>query len=66
MMNTFFDMVERFMEVFMDDFSVFGSIFYQYLHHLLKGNGAQRKVAWRARSVKDAIMGFKNFIALTP
>ena len=28
----------------------------------LKGNGAQRKVAWRAGSVKDAIKGFKNFI----
>ncbi|CAL8988636.1 unnamed protein product [Prunus brigantina] len=29
-----FDMVERFMEVFMDDFSVFGSSFDDCLHHL--------------------------------
>ena len=33
---------------------------------VLKGNGAQQKVAWRAGSMKDGIMGFKNYIALTP
>jgi len=34
MMSIFSDMVERFMEVFMDDFLVFGSSFDQCLHHL--------------------------------
>jgi len=34
MMSIFSDMVERFLEVFMDDFSVFGSFFYDCLHHL--------------------------------
>ncbi|CAL8135388.1 unnamed protein product [Prunus armeniaca] len=33
-MAIFSDMVERFMEVFMDDFSVFGSSFDDCLHHL--------------------------------
>ena len=33
-MSIFSDMVERFMEVFMDYFSVFGSSFDQCLHHL--------------------------------
>lgn len=34
-MNFFFDMIKCFLEVFMDDFSVFFlSIFYDYLHHL--------------------------------
>lgn len=34
MMNIFSDMVERFIEVFMDDFSVFGSSFDSCLHNL--------------------------------
>lgn len=34
MMNIFFDMVERFIEVFMDDFYVFGNFFNNCLHHL--------------------------------
>ena len=34
MMSIFSDMVERFLEVFMDDFSVFGSSFDDCLHHL--------------------------------
>ena len=34
MMSIFSDMVERFMEIFMDDFLVFGSNFNQCLHHL--------------------------------
>ena len=34
MLSIFYDMVERFLEVFMDDFSVFGDSFDQYLHHL--------------------------------
>ena len=34
MMSIFSDMVERFMEVFMDDFSVFWFSFDQCLHHL--------------------------------
>ena len=34
MMSIFSDMVERFLEVFMDDFSVFGSSFDECLHHL--------------------------------
>lgn len=34
MMSIFSDMVERFIEVFMDDFSVFGSNFDECLHHL--------------------------------
>ncbi|KAH9680863.1 hypothetical protein KPL71_026717 [Citrus sinensis] len=34
MLSIFSDMVERFLEVFMDDFSVFGDSFDQYLHHL--------------------------------
>ncbi|KAI5328143.1 hypothetical protein L3X38_027539 [Prunus dulcis] len=34
MMAIFSDVVERFMEVFMDDFSVFGSSFDDCLHHL--------------------------------
>lgn len=34
MMSVFSDMVERFIEVFMDDFSVFGSNFDDCLHHL--------------------------------
>ncbi|XP_059451102.1 uncharacterized protein LOC132181891 [Corylus avellana] len=34
MINIFFDMVERFLEIFMDDFSVFGSSFEECLHRL--------------------------------
>jgi hypothetical protein len=34
MINIFSDMVERFMEIFMDDFSVFGSSFQECLDHL--------------------------------
>ncbi|XP_062075251.1 uncharacterized protein LOC133779290, partial [Humulus lupulus] len=34
MISIFSDMVERFLEVFMDDFSVFGSSFDECLHHL--------------------------------
>ena len=34
MMSIFLDMVEKFIEVFMDDFSVFGSNFDECLHHL--------------------------------
>ncbi|XP_040369382.1 uncharacterized protein LOC121051265 [Rosa chinensis] len=34
MISIFSDMVERFIEVFMDDFSVFGDSFDQCLHHL--------------------------------
>jgi len=34
MISIFSDMVERFLEVFMDDFSVFGSSFEECFHHL--------------------------------
>jgi hypothetical protein len=34
MISIFFDIVERFMEIFMDDFSVFGSSFQECLHRL--------------------------------
>jgi hypothetical protein len=34
MISIFFDMEERFMEIFMDDFSVFGSSFQEYLQCL--------------------------------
>jgi hypothetical protein len=34
MISIFSDMVERFLEVFMDDFLVFGSSFEECLHHL--------------------------------
>jgi hypothetical protein len=34
MINIFSDIVEQFMEIFMDDFSVFGSSFQECLHHL--------------------------------
>lgn len=34
MLSIFSDMVERFLEVFMDDFSIFGSSFDSCLHHL--------------------------------
>ena len=34
MMNIFSDMVEKFIKIFMDDFSVFGSNFDEGLHHL--------------------------------
>lgn len=34
MVSIFSDMVERFLEVFMDDFSVYGSSFDECLHHL--------------------------------
>ena len=34
MLSIFFDMVERCLEVFMDDFSVFGSDFNESLYHL--------------------------------
>jgi hypothetical protein len=34
MISIFSDMVERFLEIFMDDFSVFGSTFEECLHHL--------------------------------
>ena len=34
MLSILSDMVERFLEVFMDDFSIFGDSFDQYLHHL--------------------------------
>jgi hypothetical protein len=33
MISIFFDMVEHFLEIFMDDFSVFGSSFEECLHH---------------------------------
>jgi len=34
MLSIFFDMVERFLDVFMDDFSIFGDSFSKCLHHL--------------------------------
>ena len=34
MLSIFSNMVKRFLEVFMDDFSVFSDTFDQYLHHL--------------------------------
>jgi hypothetical protein len=34
MINIFLDMVERFLEIFMDDFFVFSSSFEECLHHL--------------------------------
>ena len=34
MLNLFSDMVERFLEIFMDDFSIYGDSFDQCLHHL--------------------------------
>jgi hypothetical protein len=34
MINIFSDIVERFMEIFMDHFSIFGSSFQECLHHL--------------------------------
>ena len=34
MLSIFSGMVERFLEVFMDDFSIFGDSFSEYLHHL--------------------------------
>ena len=34
MLGLFFDMVERFLEIFMDDFSIYGDSFSQCLHHL--------------------------------
>jgi len=33
MINIFFDMVDRFLEIFMDDFSIFGPSFEERLHH---------------------------------
>ena len=34
MVSIFSDMIERFLEVFMDDFSIFGDSFSECLHHL--------------------------------
>jgi len=34
MLSLFSDMIERFLEIFMDDFSIYGDSFDQYLHHL--------------------------------
>jgi hypothetical protein len=34
MISIFYDIMERFLEVFMDDFSVFSSSFEECLHHL--------------------------------
>jgi hypothetical protein len=34
MISIFFDMVEHFLEIFMDDFSVYGSSFEEFRHHL--------------------------------
>ena len=34
MLSLFSDMVERFLEIFMDDFSIYGDSFDQRLHHL--------------------------------
>ena len=34
MLSLFSDMVERFLEIFMDEFSIYGDSFEQYLHHL--------------------------------
>jgi len=34
MVSIFFDMIERFLEVFMDDFSIFGYSFSECLHYL--------------------------------
>jgi len=36
MMSIFFDMIEKIMEVFMDDFSVYGKTFDDYLENLDK------------------------------
>ena len=35
MVSIFSDMVEQFLEIFTDDFSVFGSSFEEYLHRLI-------------------------------
>jgi hypothetical protein len=34
MISIFYEMVERFLEIFMDDFFLFGSSFEKFLHHL--------------------------------
>ena len=34
MLSLFFDMVEHFLEIFLDDFSIYGDSFDQCLHHL--------------------------------
>ena len=34
MINIFSDMIERFLDIFMDDFFIFGSTFFECLHHL--------------------------------
>ena len=34
MVSIFSDMIERFLKIFMDDFSIFGSTFSEYLNHL--------------------------------
>ena len=34
MLSLFSDMVERFLEIFIDDFSIYGDSFIQCLHHL--------------------------------
>jgi len=34
MLSLFFNMVERILEIFIDDFSIYGNSFNQYLHHL--------------------------------
>jgi hypothetical protein len=36
MMSVFFDMIEEIMEVFMDDFSIYGKTFYDCLENLDK------------------------------
>ena len=33
-MTIFHDMIEHFIEIFMDDFSIFGALFDDYLHNL--------------------------------
>ena len=33
MVSIFFDMVEKFLKIFMDDFFIFGEIFSECLHH---------------------------------
>ncbi|GJS84705.1 reverse transcriptase domain-containing protein [Tanacetum coccineum] len=52
MMATFYDMIEKTMEVFMDDFSVFGDSFSSCLSHL--DTMLQRPIHYASKTLSDA------------
>ena len=55
MMSIFSDMVEKFIEVFMDEFSVFGSNFDECLHHLKRCEECNLVLNWKKMSLHGTV-----------